>query len=116
MQIYFLLITFTQNNIFLNLINHERKLLLWKSLGMSKTKGLKKLNSSIIKNFILISLESFLNNSQYKLHIKLKGFNKCKKLFLKTIITSLMSSNILSISDNSTTSNNGCKLKKKRRL
>lgn len=82
---------------------------------MFKSKGLKKLNNSIIKNFIFNSLSQFNESSLTKFHIRLKGFNKCKKIFLRTLLSSY-SERILSISENSMKSNNGCKSKKKRRL
>ena len=115
MQIYFLLVIFTQNNIFLNLVNYKGCTVNWKSIGMFKSKGLKKLNSSIIKNFILNSFSQIRQISLIRLHVRLKGFNKCKKTFLRTLL-SLHSEKILSISENSMKSNNGCKLKKRRRL
>lgn len=115
MQIYFLLIIFTQNNIFLNIVNYKGDMVSWKSIGMFKSKNLKKLNNSTIKSFILTGLSQINKISLPKLHVRLKGFNKCKKSFLR-IFLSLYSEKILSISENSMKSNNGCKLKKRRRL
>lgn len=74
-------------------------------------KGLKKLTSSILKN-LLFNTVTQLN---LKLHVKLKGFNKLKKSFVKNLIT-LPNLEILSLIDDSLQANNGCKLKKYRRL
>nr|YP_010620131.1 Ribosomal protein S11 [Melanothamnus gigas]WAX04167.1 Ribosomal protein S11 [Melanothamnus gigas] len=115
MKLYFLLILFTQNNIFLTLTNFKGDVLFWNSLGRFKNKGLKKLTNSFIKNFIYVSLKKLNTNSRLKIHVRTKGFNKCKKLFLKTLFT-LIPEVILSVTDNSLDSLNGCKLKKRRRL
>lgn len=113
MQIYFLFIIFTQNNIFLTLTNYKGEIFFWSSIGTLKIKGLKKLTNSIIKNFIFTNLINIKLTSNF--HIKFKGFNKSKKTFIK-IILSLLAQRILSISDDSMNATNGCKLKKKRRL
>lgn len=115
MQIYFLLIIFTQNNIFLNIVNYKGYTINWKSIGALKTKGLKKLNNSLIKNFISNNFLQINKISLLKFHVYLKGSNKCKKLFLRTFLN-MYSEKVLSISENSMKSNNGCKSKKKRRL
>ena len=82
---------------------------------MLKTKGLKKLTNSILKNFIFSSLERVTNLKNVKIHIKTKGFNKCKKNVFK-LFSTLLDKRILSISDNLLKPMNGCKTKKKRRL
>nr|YP_009325911.1 ribosomal protein S11 [Vertebrata lanosa]APC24952.1 ribosomal protein S11 [Vertebrata lanosa] len=115
MQIYFLFILFNQNNIFLTLTNVKGSIFFWKSIGMTKTKGLKKLLVSNIKNFVFLNLNIVKSNSLIRIHLKLKGFNKCKKTFTKILLT-FLGSKILSICDNSLKPNNGCKLKKNRRL
>ena len=114
-KIYFLFVLFTQNNIFLTLTNSKGDVFIWKSIGLLRSKGLKKLTSSSIKNFIIFYLLKIINTTNIKIHIKLKGFNKCKKLMIKNL-TTLFSNEILSISDNTNKANNGCKTKKKRRL
>ena len=116
MKIYFLSIYFGQNNIFLTLTTSKGLILFWKSLGMLKTKGLKKLAPLNLKNFIFLCLNKLLANTlNAKIHIKLKGFNKCKKTFVKIIINYL-GDKIISICDNSLKPTNGCKTKKTRRL
>lgn len=115
MRIYFLFVLFTQNNIFLSLTNNLGEVLNWKSIGTLKTKGLKKLTNSILKNFVFLSLEKIINLKNAKVHIKIKGFNKCKKNVLKLSLN-LLDKKILSISDNLLKSMNGCKIKRKRRL
>ena len=82
---------------------------------MLKTKGLKKLTNSTLKNFVLLSLERITNLKNVKIHIKTKGFNKCKKNVFKLFLT-LLNRQILSISDDLLKPMNGCKTKKKRRL
>nr|YP_009325888.1 ribosomal protein S11 [Choreocolax polysiphoniae]APC24880.1 ribosomal protein S11 [Choreocolax polysiphoniae] len=114
-KIYFLFILFTQNNIFITLSNYQGNTYFWKSIGFLKSKKSKKLTLSLFKNFINFYLLQLNNIKNSKLHIKLKGFNKCKKLMLKNVFT-LFSKKILSISDNTNNATNGCKLKKKRRL
>nr|QVQ56642.1 ribosomal protein S11 [Erythrocystis saccata] len=115
MQIYFIFILFNQNNIFLTVTDSKGFIFFWKSIGMLKTKGLKKLSSSSIKNFIFLCLNNLKQKPFVKIHIKIKGFNKCKKFFLKILLT-FLTNKILSICDNSLKPNNGCKLKKNRRL
>lgn len=109
-KIYFLFILFSSNNIFITITNGNGKVLLWKSLGYLKVKGLKKLTPSILKN-----LFNLFNQVDLKLHIKLKGFNKLKKYIVKNLMI-LPNINVLSLTDDSLQSNNGCKLKKCRRL
>ena len=109
-KIYFLFILFSSNNIFVTITDSGGKVLLWKSLGHSKVKGLKKLTPSISKNLL-----GLFNQVNFKLHIKLKGFNKLKKSLIKDLIT-LFNADILSLVDDNLQPNNGCKLKKYRRL
>ncbi len=116
MQIYFLSIYFSQNNIFLTLTNSKGATFFWKSLGMFKTKGLKKLVPLNLKNFIFLCFnKSIMSSLNIKIHVRFKGFNKCKKLFTKLLLGAL-DDKIISICDNSLKPNNGCKLKKNRRL
>lgn len=82
---------------------------------MLKTKGLKKLTNSTLKNFVVSSLERIINLRNARIHIKTKGFNKCKKSVFKLFLT-LLNRQVLSISDNLLKPMNGCKIKKKRRL
>lgn len=110
-KVYFLFILFLVNNIFITITNSKGDVLLWKSIGYLKVKGLKKLTPSVIKVFInyLWAFKSF------KFHIKLKGFNKFKKQIIKSLVL-IFFKNILSLNDESLVPNNGCKLKKQRRL
>nr|YP_010619970.1 Ribosomal protein S11 [Xiphosiphonia pinnulata]WAX03983.1 Ribosomal protein S11 [Xiphosiphonia pinnulata] len=115
MKLYFLLILFTQNNIFITLTTLKGEVILWNSLGSLKIKGLKKLSNSLIKNFIFINLNQLKFQKELKIHVKLKGYNKLKKLFIRFLILFLQEI-IFSFIDNSATPMNGCKWKKKRRL
>ena len=82
---------------------------------MVKTKGLKKLTPLNMKNFIFLCLNKLYIKSNIKIYVNLKGFNKCKKLFLK-ILLNYLNNKILLISDNSLKPNNGCKMRKNKRL
>nr|YP_010620062.1 Ribosomal protein S11 [Rhodomelopsis africana]WAX04075.1 Ribosomal protein S11 [Rhodomelopsis africana] len=115
MKFYFLLIFFTQNNIFLTLTNFKGEVLIWKSLGRLKIKGLKKVTNSLIKNFIFSNLNEIKTQKDLKLHVKLKGYNKSKKLFIRFLLIFLQET-VSSFTDISNEPTNGCKLKKKRRL
>nr|YP_010620269.1 Ribosomal protein S11 [Amplisiphonia pacifica]WAX04305.1 Ribosomal protein S11 [Amplisiphonia pacifica] len=115
MKLYFLLILFTQNNIFLTLTNFKGEVLVWKSLGNLKIKGLKKLTNTFIKNFIFVNLNELIFHKDLKIHIKLKGYNKSKKIFTRFLLLFLKEV-IFSFTDNLNEPMNGCKLKKKRRL
>nr|YP_010620177.1 Ribosomal protein S11 [Gredgaria maugeana]WAX04213.1 Ribosomal protein S11 [Gredgaria maugeana] len=115
MQVYFLVCLFTQNNIFLTITNFKGEVIIWKSIGSFKIKGLKKLTNTFFKNFIFLHLSNFKFCSNIKFHIKLKGFNKSKKTFIRLLFIFLKEL-ILSCLDDSKKPLNGCKLKKKRRL
>ena len=115
MYIYFLFILFNQNNIFLTLTDATGNIFFLKSIGMVKTKGLKKLTPLNIKNFIFLCLNKLHIKSDTKIYVNLKGFNKCKKIFLKVLLNYL-NNRILFICDNSLKPNNGCKLQKNKRL
>jgi len=116
MKIIFLFILFTQNNIFLALTTYEGKIIFWKSLGSLKTKGLKKINNSVLKSFLSFCFKKFLNNNFLKFHVQIKGFNKFKKSFLRILFILLSNFTIISLKDSLLYPYNGCKLKKKRRL
>nr|YP_010620200.1 Ribosomal protein S11 [Dipterosiphonia australica]WAX04236.1 Ribosomal protein S11 [Dipterosiphonia australica] len=115
MKVFFLTILFNQNNIFLTLTNVKGEILFWQSLGNLKIKGLKKLTQSLIKPFIYSNFNKISIFSNFRLHVRLKGFNKCKKKLLK-ILLPLLNILVLSVSDQSNIPTNGCKTKKKRRL
>nr|YP_010620085.1 Ribosomal protein S11 [Pterosiphonia complanata]WAX04098.1 Ribosomal protein S11 [Pterosiphonia complanata] len=115
MKLYFLLILFTQNNIFLTLTNFKGEVLIWKSLGTLKIKGLKKLTNSFIKSFILMNLNKLKFKADAKIHVRLKGYNKTKKLFTRLLVLFLQEL-LTSFVDTTSDPLNGCKSKKKRRL
>nr|YP_010620039.1 Ribosomal protein S11 [Symphyocladia marchantioides]WAX04052.1 Ribosomal protein S11 [Symphyocladia marchantioides] len=115
MKLYFLLILFAQNNIFLTLTNFKGEVIIWKSLGKVKIKGLKKLTNSFLKNFIFSNLNEIRLFKNFKLHIKLKGYNKTKKKFTRLLLLFLQEVTF-SLTDDFKEPMNGCKPKKKRRL
>nr|YP_010620223.1 Ribosomal protein S11 [Dictyomenia sonderi]WAX04259.1 Ribosomal protein S11 [Dictyomenia sonderi] len=109
------MVLFTQNNIFLTLTNFKGEVFLWKSIGNLKIKGVKKLTNSFFKNFIFITLNEIKLKSNLRIHVKLKGYNKSKKLFTRILLIFLQEITY-SLIDIATEPMNGCKLKKKRRL
>nr|YP_010620016.1 Ribosomal protein S11 [Symphyocladiella dendroidea]WAX04029.1 Ribosomal protein S11 [Symphyocladiella dendroidea] len=115
MKLYFLLILFTQNNIFITLTNFKGEVIIWKSLGELKIKGLRKLTNSFLKTFLYSNLNSLKIHKNLKIHVKLKGHNKSKKVFTRFLLLFLQELTF-SLIDNSNESMNGCKIKKNRRL
>nr|WAX04121.1 Ribosomal protein S11 [Polysiphonia sp.] len=117
MKIYFFLVFFSQNNIFVTLTNFKGDVLFWKSIGSLKLKGLKKItnSNSLIKNFTLSIFKKIFHFSNFRLHIRIKGFNKIKKTFLK-IFLNMVQEFIISLNDDSNVAHNGVSLKKRRRL
>jgi len=114
-RIFLLYIIFTFNNIFYILmdVSSINNLVNWTSCGRYKVKGLKKITVNSIKlclNFIILNL----NNESYNLHVKLKGFNKFKKIVLK--ILKQLNLNIISLSEEIPIIHGGCRQKKKRKL
>ncbi len=114
MKTIFLVLFFTQNNVFLTLTTYKGEIIFWNSIGSLKIKGLKKLSGSLIKNFIFSNLQ-FFNNQKIQFYVKIKGSNKIKKIFLRSLSLYLTSS-VISFEDFLNNANNGCKLRKKRRL
>nr|APC24903.1 ribosomal protein S11 [Gracilariopsis andersonii] len=109
-----LVIIFTSNNILYTLTNTEGKVLFWTSAGLKRTKGTKKITLTTIVSSIKIIL-AYLNNLKIQyIHLKLKGFDKNKKVVLKYLKQSTL--NILSITNNSMLPHNGCKKSKLRRI
>ena len=107
-------VVFTKNNIFCTFSTLEGKTLNCISIGSKKIKGLKK-----ITNLTLFSLLRDLNklSTKYKIsyfYLKLKGINKNKNLFLKSLKN--LKSNILLIQNQNKIAYGGCKITKRRRV
>lgn len=110
-NISFLIILFTHNNIFFNILDSKKKLIFQLSLGNQKVRGLKKTNINSIQNSLNI-VYSILKNFNLNIHLKLKGLNKYKKVVLKNL--KRYNLNILSINDEIIIVHNGCRNKKNR--
>lgn len=112
---FLLHILFTSNNIFFVLLDLHGYVLFWTSSGRSKVKGLKKVTINSIRiNLNILLLCIFKNNNTVKIHLKLKGFNKFKKIVIKQL--KLYPINIVSIFDETISAHNGCKKKGYRKL
>nr|YP_009511928.1 ribosomal protein S11 [Gracilariopsis mclachlanii]AXI97855.1 ribosomal protein S11 [Gracilariopsis mclachlanii] len=109
-----LVITFTSNNILYTLTDIEGKVLFWTSSGLKRLKGAKKITLTTIIFSIKTILAYFDNIKIKSIHLKLKGFDKNKKIVLKILKQSTL--NILSIANNSMSAHNGCKKPKSRRI
>ena len=107
-------VLFTKNNIFCTLSNLEGKTLNSISTGSKKFKGLKKTT-----NLTIIYLIKDLNKTTEKfeifhLYLNLKGLNKNKNLFLKSLKN--IKSNLLSIQNKNKIAYGGCKIPKARKV
>nr|YP_010199522.1 ribosomal protein S11 [Gracilaria baiana]UAD89380.1 ribosomal protein S11 [Gracilaria baiana] len=105
-------ILFTPNNILCTVTNIRGKVLFWTSAGSKKSRGMKKVTLTTIISILRLIME-YLNKSKIKnIHLNLSGFDKNKKIVLKYFKHSFF--NILSLTNNSMLSHNGCKNLKKR--
>nr|YP_009511827.1 ribosomal protein S11 [Gracilaria ferox]AXI97704.1 ribosomal protein S11 [Gracilaria ferox]UAD89655.1 ribosomal protein S11 [Gracilaria ferox] len=105
-------ILFTSNNILCTVTNIKGGVLFWTSAGSKKSRGTKKVTLTTIISILGLILE-YLNKSKIKnIHLNLSGFDKNKKIVLKYFKHSFL--NILSVTNNSMLSHNGCKNLKKR--
>nr|YP_010199722.1 ribosomal protein S11 [Gracilaria flabelliformis]UAD89680.1 ribosomal protein S11 [Gracilaria flabelliformis] len=105
-------ILFTPNNILCTVTDIKGKVLFWTSAGSKKSRGMKKVTLTTIIS-ILELISEYLNKSKIRnIHLNLNGFDKNKKIVLKYLKQSFF--NILSITNNSMLSHNGCKNLKKR--
>ena len=113
-KLIILSILLTTNNIICSLTSLNGNILFWTSVGSKKAKGIKKMTSvSILTTIkIIISYVQYLEYQQ--IYLKIKGFNKNKKMILKFLNQSFF--NILLVSDNTSSPHNGCKKVKKRRI
>nr|AHX02482.1 ribosomal protein S11 [Riquetophycus sp. HSY-2014a] len=113
-KLIILTILFTTNNILYALTDLNGKVIFWTSIGSKKTKGIKKTVSTSILA-VTKNISNYIQKIGYKnLYIKIKGFNKSKKLVIKYLNQSFL--NILLISDETSFPHNGCKKVKNRRV
>nr|WCH57954.1 ribosomal protein S11 [Hypnea marchantiae] len=113
-KIIILHILFTTNNILYTITDLKGNTLFWASVGSNKIKNTKKITTTSI--FLSIKrIKFFLNKSNVKyLFLKLKGFNKQKKIVLKYL--KQFYSQIILVCEKTNLPHNGCKNRKIRRL
>nr|YP_010199847.1 ribosomal protein S11 [Hydropuntia urvillei]UAD89855.1 ribosomal protein S11 [Hydropuntia urvillei] len=112
MKIIKLNILFTFNNVLCTITNIEGDTLFWISAGTKKNQGAKKVTLVVIISMLKLILERLIKLKTTHVHLNLNGFDKNKKIVLKYFKQSFL--NILSITNNSKFSHNGCKKLKKR--
>lgn len=113
-KIKILSILFTTNNTLYSLTDIDGKVIFWTSSGIKKIKGAKKV-TSISALVAAKTIIKYLLKFNYKnIYLKIKGFNKNKKLIIKYFNQSFL--NILLITDKTSFPHNGCKNPKKRRV
>ena len=113
-KIIILSILFTANNVLYSLTDVKGNVIFWTSSGRKKAKGVKKATSiSVIT--AMKDIYKYINISGYKqIYLKIKGFNKNKKLIIKYLNQTFL--NILLVSEHTAFPHNGCKKSKKRRV
>nr|YP_009511877.1 ribosomal protein S11 [Hydropuntia rangiferina]AXI97754.1 ribosomal protein S11 [Hydropuntia rangiferina] len=104
-------ILFKSNNILCTVSTIEGNTLFWISTGSKKYRGAKKITLTVIISMLKSILEYLIKFNIKNIHLNLNGFNKHKKIVLKYFRYSFI--NILSITNNSKFSHNGCKNLKK---
>ncbi len=109
-----LFVLFTSNNLICSLTDLNGNVLFWTSGGSNKSKGLKKLVPLVISACLCkIGLVAKRKGFE-RIHIKLKGLTKNKKLVLKSI--NLIGLDVNSIQDVTALPHNGCRIKRQKRL
>lgn len=114
-KLIILSILFTTSNILCSLTDLNGKVIYWASVGSIKTKGVKKITSiAVIATLKKVTSYITKNTNYKKVYLKIRGFNKGKKIVIKYLNQSFF--NILLISDNTSNPHNGCKKKRKKRI
>nr|WDA66133.1 ribosomal protein S11 [Phymatolithon calcareum] len=107
-------VLFTKNNIICTLTDITGKLITWTTTGSFKFRGVKKVTASTISSTIK-KLYNYNKNFGYNCtHVKLKGINKHKILFIKNLKT--IGFNISSLQDSLILPHNGCRTNRSRRI
>lgn len=107
-------ILFTSNNTLYSLTNFKGDVLFSVSLGVQRTKGLKKVIPSTT-HLSTLKLASYIYKENFThLHLKIKGVSKAKKLIVKTL--SQLNLQIITLQDITSFPHNGCRKKRKRRI
>nr|WQF69679.1 ribosomal protein S11 [Ceramothamnion sp.]WQF69688.1 ribosomal protein S11 [Ceramothamnion sp.] len=109
---FILFIYFSYNNIFFNITDLKGNTIWYFSTGFKKTKGTRKISLISIKSGITL-LTNVLTSK--KIHIKIWGFTKFKKVVLKLVLKSL-NTMVLSFCDLTNLPHNGTKKTKFRRV
>ena len=109
-----LLVLFTKNNIICTLTSLSGNVLSWITAGSLKVRGTKKITSSVTFS-IIKALKYYNKKFEYtKVHIKIKGLNKNKNLFIKQL--KLSGFDIISFQEDVVLPYNGCKKTNIRRV
>lgn len=113
-KILILSILFTTNNTLYSLTDLDGKVTFWTSSGSKKIKGIKKVTSTSALTAAKNITKHLLKFNCKNIFLKVKGFNKNKKLIIKYFNKSFL--NILLIADKTAFPHNGCKKAKSRRI
>nr|WDA66155.1 ribosomal protein S11 [Lithothamnion corallioides] len=109
-----LLLLFTKNNIICTITNLQGKTLVWVTAGSVKLQGTKKITTSTISS-VVKKLYTFNKEFGYThIHIRLKGINKNRNLFIKYL--KVIGFNIVSLKEKIILPHNGCKKPRNRRI
>jgi small subunit ribosomal protein S11 len=107
-------VLFTSNNTLYSLTDFKGDVLFSTSLGIQRTKGLKKVIPSTIHLSTLKLAYHIYKENFTHLHLKVKGISKAKKLIIKTL--SQLNLKIITLQDITSFPHNGCRKKQKRRI
>jgi small subunit ribosomal protein S11 len=107
-------VLFTSNNTLYSLTNFKGDILFSISLGIQRTKGLKKVIPSTIHLSTLKLAHYICKENFTHLHLKVKGVSRAKKLIIKTL--SQLDLKIITLQDITSFPHNGCRKKRKRRI
>ena len=113
-RVAILSILFKTNNVSYTLITLESKTVFWTTSGCRKSRGLKKSSTTSVVSAAKSTIDYSLKLGFKHIYLKVKGFNKNKKLVVKYINQSLL--NVILISDETSFPHNGCKKPKIRRI
>nr|YP_010316750.1 ribosomal protein S11 [Batrachospermum sp.]UNB13403.1 ribosomal protein S11 [Batrachospermum sp.] len=107
-------VLFTSNNTLYSLTNFKGDVLFSVSLGIQRTKGLKKVIPSAIQLSTLKLAYYICKENFTHLHLKTKGVSKAKKLVIKTL--SQLNLRVITLQDITSFPHNGCRKKRRRRV
>lgn len=111
-SIIILHLLFTNNNIFFTGMDIKKKLVFKKTMGIIRSKGVKKTNITSLK-LILGIFSKFLENKN--VYVQMKGYNKFKRIILKLLLQ-IPKTKITSFCDTTNLPFNGCRNPKSRRI